>query len=737
MAAKTLQELLNSEAAIVVPEIQREYVWGAKESIRNQFVDSLENRKEQSVNLGFLYTYKNNGETYLIDGQQRFTTIILMLYFLSLASDEDKKDFKRIMKSDKAGMSFSYRVRSNTEQFMKDLFVSGLIERGEIVDSVWYHSYYDADKSIQSMLELLEYLNHRKKSGNLSITYNKLLGVGFWCYPVEETSVGEELYITMNSRGKALDSSERLKPLLFEKERGRGMDLKWGKEWDEWEEFFFTNLDNKQNISGVNEAMSNILLLIWDLETCRENKKLRPVEAVRELNLPRIKEYVEALRILSEYREYRDEIKILYGSKENAKGKSDADMIMLKALLSVVYKFKYRSDYELKRVYERIYNAQHRRKILKHKPILEILKEYRGAEEKTFYQVLESMCDNWNEKDSFPFDKSEMLMVKEMKKSIGIECVCSDFTETEKAFWSACDCAAYHCHWIWNGDLRIFIEWSREDKGFDLSRFGHYIGLIEKLFPGDAAHEIDIVRRAWIIGMGNYEPVPVKGGYRSFGWEWSDWWHFISNSHDEFKNFLEEVGNGGVENYIKNNYKKEKQYSEFAKDNYLLDFTHGAEACDMSYNWDTEDWELCVGGSRTRHYKTKVVSVHNLCILRAFGANSSNSSYADGKELNEDWKVWWWYGNRIAVENGNLHLVFDLWYNNRKKNCKILFKSRNGEDVSKYSSCLEGFKHSEEDSEEGYVLNITQSDFSPEEIVNKVKELTNIVSREVARGTAQ
>ena len=219
MAAKTLQELLNSEAAIVVPEIQREYVWGAKESIRNQFVDSLENRKEQSVNLGFLYTYKNNGETYLIDGQQRFTTIILMLYFLSLASDEDKKDFKRIMKSDKAGMSFSYRVRSNTEQFMKDLFVSGLIERGEIVDSVWYHSYYDADKSIQSMLELLEYLNHRKKSGNLSITYNKLLGVGFWCYPVEETSVGEELYITMNSRGKALDSSERLKPLLFEKEK--------------------------------------------------------------------------------------------------------------------------------------------------------------------------------------------------------------------------------------------------------------------------------------------------------------------------------------------------------------------------------------------------------------------------------------------------------------------------------------------------------------------------------------
>lgn len=235
MERVTLKGLLKSEdVAIVVPEIQREYVWGAKESIRNQFIDSLEMRKEQSqsVNLGFLYTYKRNAETYIIDGQQRFTTVILMLYFLSLASNEDKKDFKEIMKLDKAGMSFSYRVRSNTEQFMKDLFVSGLREKEEIKDSLWYHSYYDADKSIQSMLDLLDYLNQRKQSGSLSLTYNKLLDVEFWCYPVEDTSMGEELYITMNSRGKALDNSERLKPLLFEKEKEKNgwiTDKEWGK----------------------------------------------------------------------------------------------------------------------------------------------------------------------------------------------------------------------------------------------------------------------------------------------------------------------------------------------------------------------------------------------------------------------------------------------------------------------------------------------------------------------------
>ena len=734
MERVTLKGLLKSEdVAIVVPEIQREYVWGAKESIRNQFIDSLEMRKEQSqsVNLGFLYTYKRNAETYIIDGQQRFTTVILMLYFLSLASDEDKKDFKEIMKLDKAGISFSYRVRSNTEQFMKDLFVSGLREKEEIKDSLWYHSYYDTDKSIQSMLGLLDYLNQRKQSGSLSLTYNKLLDVEFWCYPVEDTSMGEELYITMNSRGKALDNSERLKPLLFEKEKEKNgwiTDKEWGKKWDEWEEFFFTNLDDRQNISGVNEAMGNFLLLIWDLETRSQNGRLKPMKAVEVLDLSKIEEYVEALRMLSKYEEYKGEIKILYGSKKNAKGDDDADMIMLKALLSVVYKFKDRSDYELRRVYERIYNAQHRRRILNHVPILKILYEYRGAKEKTFYEVLESMCGKWQEKEySCPFDKSEMLMVKEMKKSLGVDCVCRDFTETEKAFWSACDCAVYHCHWIWNGDLRIFIEWSIGDKGFDLSRFGHYIGLIEKLFPGDAGHEIDIVRRAWIVGMGDYEPVPVKGGYRSFGWEWSDWWQFISNSPDEFKNFLEDVGDGRFEHYIKTNYKEDKKYSEFAKDKYLLDFTHRADACcDMFYNLNTEDWELCVGGSRNRHSKT--VSVHNLYILKAFEADSSNNNYANGKELNGDWKVWWWDGDRIAVENGNLHLVFDLWYNNREKTCKILFKSRNGEDVSEYSRHLEGFKRNEDDSEESYLLNITQQDFNPYEIRGKIEELTNAVS---------
>ena len=82
------------------------------------------------------------------------------------------------------------------------------------------------------MLGLLDYLNQRKQSGSLSLTYNKLLDVEFWCYPVEDTSMGEELYITMNSRGKALDNSERLKPLLFEKEKEKNgwiTDKEWGK----------------------------------------------------------------------------------------------------------------------------------------------------------------------------------------------------------------------------------------------------------------------------------------------------------------------------------------------------------------------------------------------------------------------------------------------------------------------------------------------------------------------------
>ena len=114
MIQNTIQELLESEY-LVVPEIQREYVWGRFKGITEQFIDSL---RDKNTNVGFLYSYSFHNQKYIIDGQQRFTTLVLMLYYAAQTQNRDN-DFRSLLKVDTPNLSFAYRVRSNTEQFLK------------------------------------------------------------------------------------------------------------------------------------------------------------------------------------------------------------------------------------------------------------------------------------------------------------------------------------------------------------------------------------------------------------------------------------------------------------------------------------------------------------------------------------------------------------------------------------------------------------------------------------------
>jgi len=128
---KYMQELstqeLVEELNFLIPEIQRDYVWGFNEreildtfcedikSVRNLILgqedlkskikelsdlgkyDEIKQLLEQkrntnSLNIGFLYSYQPNyrlehfpesdfyKDVYLIDGQQRFTTLFLLLF---------------------------------------------------------------------------------------------------------------------------------------------------------------------------------------------------------------------------------------------------------------------------------------------------------------------------------------------------------------------------------------------------------------------------------------------------------------------------------------------------------------------------------------------------------------------------------------------------------------------------------------------------------------------------------
>ena len=130
---------LFSDYTLFVPEIQRDYVWGATENCQKVMIPFLEAlnfnlQGEQNYNIGFLYSYTNSPEdNYIIDGQQRFTTIVLLLYVLSV---REGKDFNAYIGTNKPIMHFSYNVRPQTEVFMRNLFLSKTIEKNYIVNMI-------------------------------------------------------------------------------------------------------------------------------------------------------------------------------------------------------------------------------------------------------------------------------------------------------------------------------------------------------------------------------------------------------------------------------------------------------------------------------------------------------------------------------------------------------------------------------------------------------------------------
>ena len=109
---------------------------------------------------------------------------------------------------------FSYKVRATTDDFLRHLFESGLTDSKLIKASKWFVSDFNIDPTVNAILGAFDIFNKK----NWELTTQKILDkVSFWYFDISATRQGEELYITMNSRGERLTDTEQIKPRLFSK----------------------------------------------------------------------------------------------------------------------------------------------------------------------------------------------------------------------------------------------------------------------------------------------------------------------------------------------------------------------------------------------------------------------------------------------------------------------------------------------------------------------------------------
>lgn len=263
-------------------------MWGNNPDVLNRFLDSIIDKiggacdacgypmSSLKINVGFLYTYKPSYVSYnyerfldenLIDGQQRFTTLFLLLFYTALKENR-VSDFRDALRfEDYQQIAFDYKVRTLTHIFILDLIskVDSVEKLQQVLDykASWLLKDFNQDVTVQSMIQALRIIDkkfHLKKEKFFSFILNN---IKFYHFRTEATNQGEELYITMNARGEALSKNEENKAALMFDDYNL---FEYGAKWEEWQDFFWKNRDKCNSMSNADNGLNEFLRWIQIIE---------------------------------------------------------------------------------------------------------------------------------------------------------------------------------------------------------------------------------------------------------------------------------------------------------------------------------------------------------------------------------------------------------------------------------------------------------------------------------------
>ncbi|MDO5318193.1 MAG: DUF262 domain-containing protein [bacterium] len=268
-------------ARVVVPRIQRPYAQGRMDeesvTVRKKFLSSIFavlRGESKSLDLNFIYGKvhpvkgHNNLSKYemeLLDGQQRFTTLFLLHWYLfvreKLFKEEGAEDLLKGLQS------FEYETRKTSSDFCRML--GGLANpdaefafndktpRVAIQSSLRYVHAFETDPTVGAMLTMLDAIDEFYRALPKDIVENKVWGrlenISFSVLSLTEYKLSEELYIKMNARGLPLTPFECFKSdfldlchdmRLVDIESGNPMSTK-SERAVTYKQFFATRLDVK------------------------------------------------------------------------------------------------------------------------------------------------------------------------------------------------------------------------------------------------------------------------------------------------------------------------------------------------------------------------------------------------------------------------------------------------------------------------------------------------------------
>lgn len=179
----SLRDLFDEKNKYKVPDYQRPYAWGEKQ-IRDLWQD-IEFAFKQDSNkeylMGAVYLLKEEGESYIIDGQQRITSLYIMCRLL--------------------GLGYPTLELGNLDRdFLKSMFEGA----PQTANSL-------SNKMLQKTKELLEGYIKNKPEEIEKYIFERLK---FIKVEITDKSVMNSIFVSQTDRGKRLTNFEKIKSLL-------------------------------------------------------------------------------------------------------------------------------------------------------------------------------------------------------------------------------------------------------------------------------------------------------------------------------------------------------------------------------------------------------------------------------------------------------------------------------------------------------------------------------------------
>lgn len=235
----TLWNILEN-SKIVIPTFQRDYAQGraGKEDLRKKFLKEIKevlSSDDKELLLDFVYGTKIDDTIYPLDGQQRLTTLWVLMWYATFKNPESENKKSRVERLKK----FTYETRPSSRNFLEWLCGDFLeTENGNksnkslsdyIQSQNGFYSGWKQDPTVQSILRMLSGTKRKDKDLSdgieqvfkdqlncLDKLFKEKCPIKFYHLNLIGIKHPDNLYVKMNARGEQLTGFENFKADLVD-----------------------------------------------------------------------------------------------------------------------------------------------------------------------------------------------------------------------------------------------------------------------------------------------------------------------------------------------------------------------------------------------------------------------------------------------------------------------------------------------------------------------------------------